>query len=211
MVRQLVFWFAAVVSGGAWAQAGGASLPTFKVGDVAVYSVHLRADNKQHEETSTVSAVTPEAIRFSHVRPDREPAALEEVFTPDLRLVQAGNTGTQFNPPLQIIKPSMAVGDSWKVAYESVGLNKSRSKGNLDFKVVAAEKLETPAGSFDTLKIEIGGWITGITWSGSIRMTQVQWYAPAIGRMVRTEYRDFRGSTPWNDIRTELKSFKPAP
>ena len=211
MVKQMALWLLAGCSVAAWAQPDGNAKPTFKVGEVAVYTVNDRADNKVFEETTTVTAVTADAIRFNQVRPNREPAGLEAVFTPDLRLVQSGSSGTRFDPPLQLIKQPMAVGDTWKAVYESVGLNQARSKGDIDAKVVATEKVTTPAGTFDTFRIESGGWITGISWQGSVRMAQVQWYAPAIGRHVRTEFKDFRGGRLWNDTVTELKSLKPAP
>jgi hypothetical protein len=103
------------------------------------------------------------------------------------------------------------VGNGWKGAYEATGATGVRSKGEIDFKVVSAEKLATPAGEFDTFKIESSGWITGVSWQGSFRMAQVQWYAPAIGRIVKSEYQDYRNGRLWNNTVTELKSFKPAP
>ena len=211
MVKQMAFWLMAGWSAVAWAQADGSARPMFKVGEVAVYTVTQRSDNKVFEEVTTVTAVTPDAIRFNHVRPNREPAALEAVFTPDLRVVQSGFSGTRFDPPIPQIKVPMAVGDSWKAVYESVGQNQARSKGDFDAKVVATEKVTTPAGTFDTFRIESGGWVTGISWTGSVRVAQVQWYAPSIGRLVRTEFKDYRGGNLWTNTATELKSFQPAP
>ena len=211
MVKQMALWLLAGCSVAAWAQPDGNAKPTFKVGEVAVYTVNDRADNKVFEETTTVTAVTADAIRFNHVRSDGEPAGLVGVFTPDLRLVQAGSNGMRFDPPIQLIKQPMAVGDSWKSVYESVGLNQARSKGDFDAKVVATEKVTTPAGTFDTFRIESGGWVTGISWTGSVRVAQVQWYAPSIGRLVRTEFKDYRGGNLWTNTATELKSFQPAP
>jgi hypothetical protein len=42
-------------------------------------------------------------------------------------------------------------------------------------------------------------------------MTLVRWYAPAIGSVVKSEYKDYRNNRLWNDTVTELKSFKPGP
>lgn len=86
-----------------------------------------------------------------------------------------------------------------------------KAKTDLDFKVVAREKVKTPGGEFDAFKIKSEGWINGITWAGAIRMTEVRWFVPAIGRVVRSEYKDFRGGRVWTDTVTELKAFKPAP
>ena len=78
MVKQMAFWLMAGWGAVAWAQADGSAKPMFKVGEVAVYTVNQRGDNKVFEEVTTVTAVTPDAIRFNHVRPNREPAALED-------------------------------------------------------------------------------------------------------------------------------------
>lgn len=207
-----VWWLcAALVPFSLWAQADGSTRPVFKVGEVAVYTVNNRADNQVFEETVTVTAVESEVIRFNHVRPGRVPVEIEGQFTPDMRQVQSGASGTRFDPPIPLVKVPMAVGDAWKSVSEMVALSKARSKTDFDYKVVGKEKLTTPAGDFETFKIESGGWVTGVSWSGSVRVAQVQWYAPAIGRVVRSEFRDFRGGTPWNHTLSELKSFKPAP
>jgi hypothetical protein len=74
------------------------------------------------------------------------------------------------------------------------------------------EKLRVPAGEYDTFRVNSKGWITGVSWSGSVRFEQSQWYAPAAGRVVRTEYRDWRGGTQlWNHSIAEMKAFKPGP
>ena len=107
-------------------------------------------------------------------------------------------------------EPPLVVGDGWKSSFVGEG-NNAKSKTDLEFKVVAREKVKTPAGEFDTFKIESGGWINGVSWSGSIRMSEVRWYAPSIGRVVKSEYKDFRGGQLWTHTVSELKSFKPAP
>lgn len=211
MVKHIALGLLAAWGLSAWAQPNGSTKPVFKVGDVAVYTVNNRADNQTVDETVTVTAVESELIRFSHVRPGREPAEIEGQFTPDMRQVQSGASGTRFDPPAPLIKIPMAVGDNWKNAAEMVARNNAKSKTDFEYKVVGTEKITTPAGEFETFKIESGGWVTGVSWTGSVRVAQVQWYAPSIGRVVRSEYRDFRGGRPWNDTLTELKSFKPAP
>jgi hypothetical protein len=211
MVKHIALGLLAAWGLSAWAQPNGSTKPVFKVGDVAVYTVNNRADKRIDEETVTVTAVESELIRFSHVRPGREPAEIEGQFTPDMRQVQSGTSGTRFDPPIPLAMIPMVVGDSWKSASEMVALNKARSKTDFTYKVVATEKLTTPAGDFETFKIESDGWVTGISWQGSLRVTQSLWYAPSIGRVVRSEFRDFRGGRPWTDTLTELKTFKPAP
>ena len=39
-------------------------------------------------------------------------------------------------------------------------------------------------------------------------MAQTTWYAPSIGRLVRIEYKDYRGTQLNNNTVSELKSYK---
>ena len=211
MVSQLFWTGVALVSASAWAQADGASRPVAKVGDVAVYAVEQRADKRSFDETVTVTLVDQTHIKSSHVRPNRNPPEREGVVTLDWATVVSGASGTRFDPPIVGFKFPLAVGDGWKSSFVGEAANNSKSKTDLEFKVVAREKVNTPAGEFDTFRIESDGWINGVSWSGAIRMSDVRWYAPSIGRVVRSEYKDFRGGQLWNNTVSELKSFKPAP
>jgi hypothetical protein len=194
----------------AWAQADGAVRPVAKVGDEAVYAVDLRGDKRTTEETVTVTSVDQTHIKSKHVRPDRNPPEIEGVTTLDLATVVSGSSGTRYDPPVSNFKFPLVVGDRWKSSFMAEGSN-FKSKTDLDSKIAARETVKTPAGEFDTFKIESEGWINGVTWSGTIRMTLVRWYAPAIGSVVKSEYKDYRNNRLWNDTVTELKSFKPGP
>lgn len=198
------------VSASAWAQADGSSKPVPKVGDVAVYMVNQRADKRVFEETVTVASVDQTQIKSKHVRPGLNPPEIEGVLTADWAVAVSGSTATRFDPPIVGVKFPLTVGESWKSGYLAEGAT-SKSKGDLEVKVVAREKVKTPAGEFDAFKIESAGWITGVSWSGSFRVAQVQWFAPAIGRFVQSEYKDYRGGQLWTDTVSELKSFTPAP
>ncbi len=210
MVKHLWWLGVAFVSVSVWAQADGASKPVVKVGDEAVYTVDLRGDKRTTEERVTVTSVDQTHIRSKHIRPDRQPPDIEGVVTLDWATVVSGTSDARYDPPHMAFKFPLIVGNSW--ASRSVvegGGNKSRT--DLALKVVARETVKTPAGEFDAFKIESEGWINGISWTGAIRTTEVRWYAPAIGRVVRTEYQDFRGGRLWTDTVLELKSFKSAP
>lgn len=210
MVKHLWWMGVALVCAGAWAQADGASRPVAKVGDVAVYAVEQRTDKRMFDETVTVMSVDQVHIKSIHLRPNRNPPEIEGVVTLDWATVVSGASGTRFDPPIAGFKFPLVVGDSWKSSFVGEG-NNSKSKTDLEFKVVAREKVNTPAGEFDTFRIESNGWINGVSWSGTIRMSDVRWYAPSVGRVVRSEYKDFRGGQLWTNTVSELKSFKPAP
>mgnify|MGYP006201358349 CR=1 FL=1 len=210
MVKHLWWLGVALVSASVWAQADGAGRPVAKVGDVAVYAVEQRTDRRSFDETVTVTLVDQTHIKSSHVRPIRNPPEMEGVVTLDWGTVVSGASGTRFDPPIAGFKFPLVVGDGWKSSFVGEG-NNAKSKTDLEFKVVAREKVKTPGGEFDAFKIESEGWINGITWAGAIRMTEVRWYAPAIGRVVKSEHKDFRSGRLWTDTVLELKSFKSAP
>lgn len=207
MAKQGWWMVVALLPAGLWAQASGTVKPVVKVGDVATYVVNMKADRRAVEETVTITSVDASQIKSAHVRPGR---TSEGIATLEWGTVQGGGSGTRFDPPIQSLKFPLTVGDEWKSTYESTGDNQTRSKGDLAFRVVATEKLRIPAGEFDTFRIESKGWVTGITWQGSIQVRQTQWYAPSISRFVKTEFKDFRGGSLWNDTVTELKSFTPS-
>ncbi|WP_291008465.1 hypothetical protein [Hydrogenophaga sp.] len=211
MFKTLLCLVAAWVSTSVLAQADGVSMPVVKAGEVAVFTVNDKASNRISEQILTITAVDDALIKFKTVRPDRTPAEMDGIATLEWHSVQSGSSGTRYDPPYPNLKFPLTVGSTWQGVYEATTLKGDRSKGEIDFKVVAAEKLMTPAGEFETFKIESGGWLTGVSWQGSFRMTQVQWYAPAISRIVKTEYKDYRNGRLRNDRVTELKSFKPAP
>jgi hypothetical protein len=209
-MKQYLWVGLAFVSAGVWAQADGSSRPVPKVGDMAVYTINQRADKRVTEETVTITSVDQAIIKSKHVRPDRNPPEIEGVLTADWALVVSGANGTRYDPPIVGVKFPLTVGESWKSSYLSESAT-AKSKGDIDFKVVAREKVKTPAGEFDAFRIESGGWVTGVSWSGSVRIAQVQWFAPAVGRVIKSEYKDYRGSQLWTDTASELKSFTPAP
>lgn len=211
MVKHLWWLGVALVSASVWAQADGAGRPVAKVGDVAVYAVEQRTDRRSFDETVTVTLVDQTHIKGKNLRPNRNPPEIEAVWTLDWATVVSGASGTRFDPPIPGFKFPLVVGDTWKSSFVGDATNKSKSKTDLDFKVAARENVKTPAGEFDSFRIESEGWINGVTWSGSIRMSEVRWYAPAIGRVVKSEYKDYRGGQLWSHTVSELKSFTPAP
>jgi hypothetical protein len=210
MVKHLWWVGLALVSASVWAQPDGSSRPVPKVGDVAVYTINQRADKRVTEETVTVTSVDQALVKSKHVRPDRNPPEIEGILTVDLALAVSGGNGTRYEPPIAGVRFPLTVGDAWRSNYLSESAT-AKSKGDLEFKVVAREKVKTPAGEFDAFRIESGGWVTGVSWSGSVRVAQVQWFAPAVGRVVKSEYKDYRGGQLWTDTVSELKSFTAAP
>lgn len=211
MLKCAMGLFLVPVALGLAAQTPDHGKPVVKVGEVATYSVHLRGDNRMAEETLTITSVDDKQIKYITSRSDRTPADMEGVATAEWNTIQSGSSGSRFEPFHPGLKFPLVVGENWKGKYEVTGLNGAKSKADIDFKVVAKEQVTTPAGTYEAFKVESSGWITGVSWQGSFRTTNITWYAPVIHRMVKNEYKDYRNNRLWNDTVTELKSFKPAP
>ena len=80
--------------------------------------------------------------------------------------------------------------------------------------VKGEDNIRVAAGSFDTVRIECGGFWNRIV--GDIRsgpMSTISWYAPSIGLVVKSQYFSFNGigtptgSLPYTKNQTELVEF----
>lgn len=178
-----------------------------KAGDVHVYAGELRTDRARFEETVTVTAVEGGQIRTSHVRSDR-PAPSEGLYGTDWGTIRSGSTGTQMDPPSKVLQLPLQVGNSWESSYQTTSPTGARSRVKMESTVAAREKVSTPGGEFDAFRIESRGYLSGLSWQGGFGILQKVWYAPAIDRVVRLEYREQR--TLGADNVVELKQFRPA-
>lgn len=104
-----------------------------------------------------------------------------------------------FSGALPVVQAPLAPGQSWsaRVPARVAGETRSRSV-RVDGRVLAAERIRVPAGEFDTLKID------RVIYAGDsdyfiseTRIYEIDWYAPALGRSVRTETR-----SSWSDTRS---------
>lgn len=178
-----------------------------RVGDVAVYLGEQKSDRVRYEETVTVTAIEGEQIRTQHVRPDR-PAPLEGIYTRDWATARSGTTGTVYEPAVRSVPQPLEVGRSWEGTHKGRTPSGGLFQMKLESTVAARERLATPAGEFDTFRIESRGYLSGLSFQGGFALTQKVWYAPAIDRIVRTEYREQRSLGADNVV--ELKAFRPA-
>jgi hypothetical protein len=100
----------------------------------------------------------------------------------------------------------LTVGQTWTFDY-SVKPKAYPVKISQTAKVVGWEKVRTPAGTFDALKVEHQGRYSttdgNYNWSGQIH--EVFWYAPAARRIVKHDYTDTKGDgTIWDQWSDEL-------
>jgi hypothetical protein len=178
-----------------------------RVGDVHVYSAEMKTERKRYEEKVTVTAIEGERIRTQHVRSDR-PDPTQGIYARDWATVLSGNSGAAFEPAMKVLGP-LEVGRGWESVHEVKNAAGALSRLKLESTVVAREKLATPAGEFDTWRIDSKGYLSGLSWQGGWGISQKVWYAPAIDRVVRFEYREQRSMGTDNVV--ELKAFLPAP
>lgn len=179
-----------------------------KAGDVHVYAGDDRTERRPFEETVTVTAVDGERVRTRHVRTDRT-APEEGQYLRQWTTVRSGSTGTDYDPPVQVVPARLEVGTAWEATHQAKSPSGALSRFHAEYKVVAREKVATPAGEFDAYRIEAKGYLSGLSWQGGFASTQKFWYAPSVDRIVRSEYREQRARGA--DFVMELKSIRLAP
>jgi hypothetical protein len=114
------------------------------------------------------------------------------VFDPDWGRIDDGIWKNRPSDLLGIKKP-LQVGKQWRAEGNSTNLQTGVALQTSGLaKVVGQEKITTPAGTFDTFRIELTvRQINAKDQTKSSTLTVVNWYAPAINRWVRknTEVR----------------------
>ena len=95
----------------------------------------------------------------------------------------------EFAPPYVAYGLPLDAGKSWSVRVNAINpATGQRASVRIDGDVVGAERITVPAGSFDTVKIKrrvyAGDWGT---FTLETNIYETEWYAPALGRAVRSE------------------------
>lgn len=102
-------------------------------------------------------------------------------------------TEYEFASALPAIKPPFNAGQSWSARVNAVvklGGESVQRSVRVDGTVLGTERLNVPAGEFDTVKIRRFIYPGDRELSKSeTHIYEVDWYAPALGRSVRTETR----------------------
>ncbi len=103
----------------------------------------------------------------------------------------------------------MQVGN--KHSYKDHPNHLGRSELSASCEVVSEEKINVPAGTFDTFRISCNGFYSRVldgNWSGKFNTNN--WYAPSIQRVVKSQSFDFnQGGRAFNKDQTELTEFIP--
>jgi len=95
---------------------------------------------------------------------------------------------------IQYYKFPLTIGDSWKQEFQYTGRqNKKPYAALAEVKVVSREKIQTPAGEFDAIKIVSTMHYTRLDTNFSNQIIETIWYAPDVRKLVKFESVD-RGS-----------------
>ena len=94
-----------------------------------------------------------------------------------------------FSPAYPAYVAPLDAGKSWSRRVRATNPNSIRGNSvRVDGEVLGTERITTPAGAFDTIKVRrrvyAGDWDTFIS---ETSIVETDWYAPALGRPVRTE------------------------
>jgi len=118
--------------------------------------------------------------------------SITERYTSDWKWVSKARPGFEaldYSPPLPAIPFPLEIGKSWR--YRSVSSNRltgERFPVSVHGRIVGWEKLKTPAGNFDTVRIDRVIYVDDADfWKSQTRITESDWYAPSVGRVVRSE------------------------
>ena len=195
-----------------WAAAIAAPLMIFSsiaaaapaAGDVYVYRLLNGYNNEPRGQVSyrvdkvdagrVVMAVTPDTPGIG--------AARTEIYTTDgnwLRHTVVNHdraTEYEFASPYPAYQFPLDAGKSWSLRVDATQpASGRRASVRVDGEVLGSERIRVPAGEFDTIKVRrmvYAGDADGFLKETSIQ--EIDWYAPALGRAVRTAstsiYRD---------------------
>ena len=124
-------------------------------------------------------------------------------------IVRSGSAS--YSPSDQKLSFPLSVGKTWSASYVYVS-GAWRTQCDRDAKVVAVERVETEAGAFDAFKIEEKTlWQSNDLYGGKGVSRETDWYAPAVGRIVKQEYQDLPTKGPATTTRLQLTRHVPAP
>lgn len=166
-------------------------------GDTFVYRVTNRYNNESRGQvTYRVEKVDAErvAVAVTTDTPLLGPARTE-IYARDgnwLRhpLINHDQpTEHEFSPPYPAYAFPLETGKTWSVRVTGTHpASGERRSVRVDGEVLGSERITTPAGAFDTIKVRrrvyAGDWKP---WKNETNITETDWFAPALGRPVRSE------------------------
>jgi hypothetical protein len=172
-----------------WGQSPGEGSGSPRVGDRFTYNTRDEITGEPKEAyVAVVTEVSDKEIVTSVSAPGRNAS---QVVVLDRDLNRIDDAAWKFKPNnAQGIRPPLAVGKTWRFEFDSRNTQNGavfRTTGVS--KVVAQETVTTPAGTFETFKIERHqSEYNTIVQSRITEVDSVIWYAPKINRWVRRTF-----------------------
>ena len=182
------------------------SPPALKVGEIAKYRMIDLWNNKELS-TSQSELVEIQNDRFvtrsmTSTNPNPRTALFTREWLPCLSMRNSDQTvcAGAFKFPMQLAN---------KHTYEKLPWITGNGHSSGACEVKAEEKVNVAAGTFDTVRIECAGfWNQVFDGASSGRQTEVYWYGPTVGRIVKSQFFNFRpNSSPFDKTQTELIEF----
>ncbi len=195
---------------------GSAVAATPAVGDTYVYRIsngynnEVRGKIQYRVEKVDADRVT---VAVATDAPAMGAAPRTEIYTIDgnwLRHPVANHDQVvdyDFTPAYPAVSPPAGTSAPWSTRVNAVNPQTGqRNSVRVDGEVLGSERITTTAGTFDTIKVfrrsYAGDWGAFLR---ETRITETEWYAPALGRPVRVESnsewldisRCGRGGCPW--------------
>jgi hypothetical protein len=135
--------------------------------------------------THTVTEVSPTEFVIRVTNQGKTGSSIR-IYDHDWNLIDRGNFKYKPNNGGGI-KPPLAVGEEWRSEHESRSTQSSyAAKASVATKVTAQETITTPAGTFETFKIESQRReVSGADPSKSSEFQNTEWYAPQVNYWVR--------------------------
>ena len=102
----------------------------------------------------------------------------------------------EFSPPFPAYVFPLETGKSWSLRVTATNpATGQRNSVRVDGEVLGSERISTPAGAFDTIKVRrrvyAGDWES---FRRETTIAETEWYAPALGRVVKSDSRSY-----WTD------------
>jgi hypothetical protein len=183
-----------------------ASAPVFLPGEEWTFAFSDRLDPRNDRlYTQVVTSAPTGGSTTLNVNNGRALMVLDQ----NANVVSAGSES--YEPSDGKLQFPLSVGKSWSGTYiYKNGTWEAHAERHA--KVVGIEQITTPAGTFDTFRIEQSvGWTGEFGNKGAGHISETDWYAPAVGRIIKMDYQSRTANSAARTTHIELQSAKPAP
>ncbi|WP_217125942.1 hypothetical protein [Hydrogenophilus thiooxidans] len=188
-----------------WAEDVLAPRPEFVKGERWVYQrIDMWTDKVENKYEQVFAEVLDNKLVFRSKSLTSDEAPQTLYFSQDLnpcRILQSENVEICSGP---FKFPLRSVGERW--SFKKLPWRNGKGYYDADCELKTQEKVSTPAGEYDTLRIECKGfWQQTMDGSNSGRYEETFWYAPTVKRFVRSDFNTWTsGGRMDSRTRTEL-------